>query len=1675
MKKLAVTLCVLCIVISKLYSIPSTPELIKFIQNDGSRLNMYQFGDEFIHWSETVDGYTILNDGNNLFYYAKKDRQDNLIRSDVQAHNINERDSNEGIFLRSLERHLRFSKNQIDQFRGIIYHRIERSRYGDFPTTGTNNLLMILVNYSDTDTTFIQTDFDNYMNQTNYNGTGSFRDYYIECSYGQLTVNTTVTNWVTASNTHDYYGQNDGSGYDLHPRELVYEAIQLVDASVNFADYDNDSNGEVDGIAVIHQGTGEETSGNANDIWSHSWALSGLYTSTQRTFDGVLVDDYTIQPEMSGSTMNTIGVMCHEFGHNMGAPDFYDTDYGTGGLYDGTGDWDIMASGSYNGTPSGSKPAHHNPFTKWKYYNWILPSEINSTISVSMNNSVNNTDFYYYTTTTPNEYFLLENRQQIGFDSGVPGHGLIIYHVDEDYINAHYFSNDINTTSHQGFYPKAANGTINSSGCPFPGTSNNTSFTDNTIPNSQSWANNDTNKPVTNISESSNIIYFDFMDGADQIDVALVLDRSGSMSGNKITQAKNASSQFVQLLSVGDEVAVCSYSSSASTNFPITEITGQQTIEDAVIAISGISSGGMTSIGAGMQDGQGQLYNCAIPNYNQGMLLLSDGWENTSPMVADILPTIPAETDIYTIGFGDGCDEALMGNIAAATGGFYRKAYDDGSNISAICHEILNAISGQQIIASFSGSIGGGGREVIEHNVVLDSLCSQVTFNLMWEHSDSDLDLVLIDPNNNVIDSAYAASDTTIYFYSYETQEFYRIDEPDYGDWTLRIIGVTVPYGTEDYDATVAGFSGIEMQVAFDQDSYVTGQPIVITSELTVNGIPITNAMVTAEIENPNYTTETIDLFDDGNHDDGVANDGIYGNSYNNTNQGGSYTFTVFASGTAPVGGDFTRIASRSTFVSGPTLYQTTIDAGWNMLAVPGIPSPSDPVSIFGDDIIPFYTYTNNSNIWWWSEINSSYWVPDEITNGYGYWLKAWEDNTVVDAAVSPIATPVTINLTNSANYYVMQHGYHMLGNPFNSSIVFGPENFDLDPAIVQNTWIWENDCYVVYPFTSIKTINPWQAFWIQTSQDDQNITMYLSIREEVFLTNDINNTQNNNRENTNWEVQFEVIIIDLHDISNYAGVNENASDGWDVMDAIELPPMNSDYISLYFPHDDWGPYSANYTRDVRNPALEENEWYFVVKSTESGEAQLTWNIPVEVPEDYQLEITDLENGNTINIKETSEYIFNVTANSEYEFVFTVVQCDFDISGNIGYFNDDDPVSNALLELTGDNTYSTTTVESGDYLFSDIPGGNYVSTPSKIDDLGGLSGTDASRIARYVALLYEFDCIEMITADVSMNQSISGTDASRVARYVALLITDLNTDGIHWVFTPEPIPDCADWPPIVYENTREYFPLESDLTDEDFIGIRLGDVSGNWSQEVRESLTYAPSEVTNIETDINSTLRIPVVIEEATAIEGIDICIEFDPEVLQITELTLKEGILDNKNYAIETNLNEAGKGIMVIYAQKDLVSESGIVASIEFDVIGEVGSQSEVYFTKFDINETEASGGLQVVDSEGNEIVTTRLQATVIESIPEKFAFYQNYPNPFSISTMIKYQLPERTDINISIYNIKGQKVRTLINIEKSAGYYNVCWDGNNDYGVKVNNGIYFYRFETEKFQETKKMLFIR
>jgi len=321
-----------------------------------------------------------------------------------------------------------------------------------------------------------------------------------------------------------YYGENDVNGDDVKPRDMITEAVNLANPDVNYANYDNDNNGFVDGVYVIFSGYGEEAGASDDAIWSHAWSIPTL------TLDGKSVSTYSCSPELrsnSGSGISRIGVICHEFGHVLGAPDYYDTDYSeSGGQFPGTGYWDVMGSGSWNNGQI--TPGHHNAFTKTYIYGWAGVTELSSPATLTLYHAKDSTNsFYQINTTTTDEFFIMENRSQAGFDSYIPGEGLIIYHVHEDILSG-FAGGDINVTHPQMFYPVCASatsnpgstpssyGSINTTGCPFPGSSSKTSFTDATIPGARSWAGANTSQPLTNIAFNSisNVVTLDYMGGS---------------------------------------------------------------------------------------------------------------------------------------------------------------------------------------------------------------------------------------------------------------------------------------------------------------------------------------------------------------------------------------------------------------------------------------------------------------------------------------------------------------------------------------------------------------------------------------------------------------------------------------------------------------------------------------------------------------------------------------------------------------------------------------------------------------------------------------------------------------------------------------------------------------------------------------------------------------------------------------------------------------------------------------------------------------------------------------------------------------------------------------------------------------------------------------------------------
>ncbi len=518
----------MAISVETLVAVPAYPYSVEYTQPDGSKVTILLSGDEFIRSASTVDGYTLMANDQGGYEYAVMDANQDLKPSGVLAQNVTERTFATQQLLMSTQKGLTYSTEQLKMLTQIKEIKKKQSASKKaFPTSGSRKLVCILMGYKDLAFTKTKAQFESLFNQVNYSvggATGSVKDYYNENSHGKLDLSVTIAGPYTADNNMSYYGRNS-SGNDANPRALVSEAVRKADADVNYADFDNDNDGSVDGIYVIYAGYGEEAGASSNAIWAHAWSIPRV------TLDGKRISRYSCSAELrgnSGSGITRIGVICHEFGHVLGAPDYYDTNYDTGGRFNGTGRWDLMAAGSWNN--GGATPAHHNAYTKVKVYNWATAEVLNAAKTLELKDVVaSNNSFYQINTTTSGEYFIMENRQQKGFDAEIPGHGLMIYHVHSGVDNV---GNSINATYPQRMYPVCASatsnptsspssyGSINSGGCPFPGTSRKGSFTDATTPNARSWAGNNTRKPVTNISEASGVVTFDFMGGGATVAVS---------------------------------------------------------------------------------------------------------------------------------------------------------------------------------------------------------------------------------------------------------------------------------------------------------------------------------------------------------------------------------------------------------------------------------------------------------------------------------------------------------------------------------------------------------------------------------------------------------------------------------------------------------------------------------------------------------------------------------------------------------------------------------------------------------------------------------------------------------------------------------------------------------------------------------------------------------------------------------------------------------------------------------------------------------------------------------------------------------------------------------------------------------------------------------------------------
>ena len=428
MKKIGL-IAVLSVMVCSVWAIPARKGGIVKTQPDGSQITIYQHGDEQFHWMTNEKGEW-LKLGEDGFYRLTE----------------------------------ALSTEQIEAKRA---QSIRRAQHAAYPLNVAPRGLVILVNFADVAFETEKAEMDSMLIGENYtrnysytyrgrtynvNSKGSARQYFYDSSNGQYNPQFDIVGPVTVSNNMSYYGKNNSSGQDSWPEYMIQDACKLADTecNVDFSQYDNDGDGYVDFVFVIYAGYGEADGGDANTIWPHAW---NLYSAAGKRceLDGKVVDLYACGNELDFfSKIHTgIGTFCHEFSHVLGLPDLYVTNNAG---HTTLNEWDIMDYGPYNN--EGNTPPSFSAYERF-FMGWLQPRLITEAENITLDElNASNTALLITESDSanligndpnPTTFYMIENRQQEGWDEHLPGHGMMLTKIQYNYNR--WFQNIVNNSN----------------------------------------------------------------------------------------------------------------------------------------------------------------------------------------------------------------------------------------------------------------------------------------------------------------------------------------------------------------------------------------------------------------------------------------------------------------------------------------------------------------------------------------------------------------------------------------------------------------------------------------------------------------------------------------------------------------------------------------------------------------------------------------------------------------------------------------------------------------------------------------------------------------------------------------------------------------------------------------------------------------------------------------------------------------------------------------------------------------------------------------------------------------------------------------------------------------------------------------------------------------------------
>ena len=517
--------------IQLLWATNAYPGIITIQQPDGSLVECYVKGDENANWHEDLDGYSITKNESGIWVYAESVDGNFLVPGD--------RIFGQDLPPLNIKKHLKPAPVYSYEYGSNINLNALRSDIFQLP--------VIYFGFFDMPLTFPMSDIDSVFNQEGYEcdlspGSGSFRDFWEEMSYGQFSTNAHIMGEYSTMLPHSFYGSNL-----QRIRELMRSMIDQAEADgVNWSQFDNDGDGEVDNVAFVHAGQGGEQGDPAN-IWSRRMTLN----NESVTYDGVFINDCIIVPEIqfNGSILDivAIGVIAHEFGHALGLPDLYDTDYSSRGV----GSLALMSYGMWGNDEGICYPSSMSAWSRaemgWSNVVEISTGQTNIALEQSY---TNNTIYRVNNIYDESEYWLIENRQQNGTDVGMPEPGLLFWHIDTEKTNLDGDPNDdephygVGLEQADGLFELENNG-YSDRGDPYPGLTENREFSHCSSPQSVSYYYQPSGIAFSNISDADSIMYFDLHFDTTQ---AGHMHANGSGDANDIGELSISMTNSIEIL-----------------------------------------------------------------------------------------------------------------------------------------------------------------------------------------------------------------------------------------------------------------------------------------------------------------------------------------------------------------------------------------------------------------------------------------------------------------------------------------------------------------------------------------------------------------------------------------------------------------------------------------------------------------------------------------------------------------------------------------------------------------------------------------------------------------------------------------------------------------------------------------------------------------------------------------------------------------------------------------------------------------------------------------------------------------------------------------------------------------------------------------------------------------------